>query len=158
MRQTFFQRLLQNNAKFFAKEFRKLADQLDAAAPGQPVTAFPLIFYSTQGGLDVSDIQVQDDSAPLTATATFLDARGNPATPGATPTWTSSDESVATIEVAEDGMSATVTVVGGLGAAQITCTDPESADDNTDDVISVGTVSVVPGNAVVGDIQFSPTA
>jgi hypothetical protein len=158
MQQTFFQRLLQNNARFFAKEFRKLADQLDAAAPGKPVVAFPLTFYTTKGGPEVSDIQVRDDSAPLTATATFLDARGNPTTPGATPTWTSSDETVATVEASEDGMSATVTVVGGLGASQITCTDPESEGDDTDDVVSVGTVSVVPGQAVVGDIQFAPSA
>jgi len=158
MQQTFFQRLIQYNARFLAKELRKLADQLDAAAPGKPVAAFPLTFYTTQGGPEVSDIQVPDDSGPLNAVASFLDARGNPTNPGATPTWTSSDETVATVEAAEDGMSAVVTIVGGLGASQITCTDPESADDDTDDVIAVGTVSVVPGKAVVGDVQLTPSA
>jgi hypothetical protein len=157
MRQTFFQRLIQNNAQFLARELRKWADQLDAAAPGKPVTAFPITFHPSQGGPEVSDIQVRDDSAPLTATATFLDARGNPTSPGATPTWSSSDEAVATVAASDDGLSATVTVVGGMGAAQITCTDPESADAG-DDVVSVGTVSVVAGQAVVGDIQFTPSA
>ena len=55
-------------------------------------------------------------------------------------------------------MSAVVTIVGGLGASQITCTDPESEGDDTDDVIAVGTVSVVPGKAVVGDVQLEPSA
>jgi len=158
MRQTFFQRLVSNNAQFLAKELRKWADQLDAAAPGKPVAAFPLTFYPTQGGPEVSDIQVPDDSGPLTATATFLDARGNPTNPGATPTWTSSDESVATVVASEDGMSAVVTIVGGLGASQITCTDPESEGDDTDDVVCVGTVSVVAGKAVVGNVEFAPSA
>ena len=158
MRQTFLQRLIHNNAQFLAKEFRKLADQLDAAAPGKAVVAFPLMFQTPQGDINVSDIQVQDDSAPLSATASFLDARGNPTTPGGTPTWTSSDESVATVAANEDGMTGTVTIVGGLGAAQITCTDPESTDDSSDDVIAVGTVSVVPGRATVGNIEFAPTA
>lgn len=157
MRQTFFQRLVNNNAQFLAKELRKWADQLDAAAPGKPVVAFPLTFYPPQGGPEVSDIQVPDDSGPLTATATFMDARGNPTNPGAMPMWTSSDEAVATVVASEDGLSAVVTIVGGLGASQITCTDPESADDETDDVICVGTVSVVAGQAVVGDIQFAPS-
>jgi hypothetical protein len=158
MKQTFFQRLVQNNAQFLAREFRKWADQLEAAAPGKPVAAFPLAFYSSQGGPEVSDIQVQDDSGPLNATATFLDARGNPTSPGATPVWTSSDDNVATVEASDDGMSATVTIVGGVGATQITCTDPESEADDTDDIVSVGTVSVVPGRAVVGNIEFTPEA
>jgi hypothetical protein len=156
MRQTFFQRLISNNAQFLAKELRKWADQLDAAAPGPPVAAFPLVFYSSHtGGYEVSDIQVNSDSGPLTATASFLDARGNPTQPGATPEWSSSDENVATVEASGDGLTATVTVTGTVGASQITCLDTESADVSEDDVLCVGTVSVVPGQAVVGDIQFS---
>lgn len=156
MRQTFFQRLMHNNAQFLIKEMRKLADQLEAAAPGKPVTAFPLVFYSSpNGGPEVSDIQVRDDAGPLTATVTFLDAKGNVTSAGGTPTWSSSDEGVATVDASEDGMTATVTVVGALGASQITCVDPESEGDTADDVISVGTVSVIPGQAVVGDIEFT---
>lgn len=158
MRQTFSQRLIQNNAQFLARELRKWADQLDAAAPGKPVAAFPLTFYPSQGGPEVSDIQVTGDSGPLTATATFLDSRGNTTSPGATPTWTSSDDSVATVTASEDGLTATVEIVGGVGASQITCTDVESTEDTADDVISVGTVSVVPGQAVVGNIEFNENA
>jgi hypothetical protein len=156
MLQTFFQRLIHNNARFLVREMRKLADQLEAAAPGKPVAAFPLVFYSSpDGGPEVSDIQVRDDSGPLTATVTFLDAKGNATSPGGTPEWSSSDENVATVESSEDGMTATVTIAGSLGASQITCVDPESQESSEDDVISVGTVSVIPGQAVVGDIEFS---
>lgn len=149
----FWSRLVFNNARFLAIELRKIAAQLESAAPGPPAVA--LILFHHQGVIAVSDIQVPDDSGPLTATAQYLDAKGNPTSPGAVPTWTSSDEEVATVEASDDGLTATVTIVGALGASQITATDVESEGDE-DDVISVGTVSVVPGKAVVGNIEFSP--
>jgi hypothetical protein len=148
----FWSRLILNNARFLAVELRKIAEQLEAAAPGPPAVA--LILFHHQGVIAVSDIQVPDDSGPLTATATYLDAKGNPTSPGAVPAWTSSDESVATVSSSDDGLTATVTLTGKTGATQVTATDTES-EGAEDDVISVGTVSVVSGKAVVGSIEFS---
>lgn len=148
----FWSRLLLNNARFLAREARRLADILEAAAPGPPAVAF--ILFHHQGEIAMSDIQVPDDSTPLTAVANFLDAKGNATSPGATPAWTSSDETVATVEASEDGLQAKVTIVGEVGASQITCTDAEG-EGSEDDVVSVGTVSVVAGKAVVGSIDFS---
>lgn len=48
-----------------------------------------------------------------------IDAAGNPAAIDGTPEWGSSDEAILTVAPADDGMSAMVTTVGPLGAAQI---------------------------------------
>lgn len=153
----FWSRLLITNARLVARELRRLADQIEVAAPGPPVAAI-IMFTKPDGGLTVSDIQVPDDSGPLTATAHYLDAKGNATTPASTPTWTSSDTSVATVSASDDGLTATVTLTGALGATQITASDAEDPTDPGDDVVSVGTVSVVPGAAVVGDISFTTQA
>ena len=65
----------------------------------------------------MGEITVSDDSGPVNATVAYEDAQGNPANPADTPTWSSSDESVATVEASSDGLSATVTVGSGGGGA-----------------------------------------
>jgi hypothetical protein len=50
----------------------------------------------------------------------FLDAGGNAVTElGGVPQWNVSDANIATLEVAEDGMSATLTPTGVLGTVQV---------------------------------------
>lgn len=107
----------------------------------------------------MGEITVKDESGPLSATVTFLDAKGAPTSPDLAPTWSSSDENVATVEASDDGLTATVTV-GSPGAAVIeartTETDEESGD--TADIVAQGTVTVQPGDAVIASIEFSPSA
>ena len=95
-------------------------------------------------------ISVQDDASPLHASVTFLDAEGNPATPDDVPSWTSDNEDAATVEAAEDGLSATVTI-GAPGAAIISV-DTTNTDGST--VHSQGTITVLSGDVVSGDVQF----
>ena len=64
---------------------------------------------------------IQDVSANFGA----VDAKGNPVplpTFSAPPAWSSSDTTVLTVAAAADGMSAVVTAVGKIGAANITVT------------------------------------
>lgn len=154
-RSSVLSRLIRQNAQWLAIEFRRIATQLEEAVPGPPVFAFPIVFVTQGGKRYMSDIQVPADSGPLTGTLAFQDSKGNSTTAAGVPVWTSSDESVATVEASEDGLTATVTVTGNAGASQITATDDEATSDTEDDVIAVGTVSVVPGKAVVGNIEFS---
>lgn len=106
----------------------------------------------------MSDVTLTDDAGPQDIAIQFLDAKGNQATPGATPEWSSSDESVGTLDVADDGMSAVFTPSGEVGATQLVALDPESEVDDTDDVNVVGTISVVSGKAVSGEMTITPQA
>ena len=95
-------------------------------------------------------ISVQDDASPLHATVVFLDAEGNEATPDDVPSWTSDNEDAATVEASEDGLSGTVTI-GSPGAAIISV-DTTNEDGST--VHSQGTITVLSGDVVSGDVQF----
>lgn len=119
--------------------------------PGSPVAA--IIIYLHQKGVFVSEIAVSDDASPLTARVRLLDAKGNETTPDDTPQWSSSDEEVATVQASEDGLSATVTIVGKVGATLIAV---ESLEGDTGDWIRAqGTVTVnASTTAVSGEVTF----
>jgi hypothetical protein len=63
--------------------------------------------------LQLTDIQKCDLSIQI------VDAKGNAAPVDGAPVWSSSDESVATVAAAADGMSAVVTAAGALGTCQV---------------------------------------
>jgi hypothetical protein len=150
----FWQRLIRTNAQLLAKELRRAADILDRAAPGQPVAALPVLFHN-EGEIAVGEITVTVDSEPLGASARFLDSKGNETTPDEVPEWTSSDENVATVEPAGDGLSAVVTV-NSPGATVIEVSTVET-NTNTE-IVAQGTVTVQPGDTVIGDVSFSENA
>jgi len=59
------------------------------------------------------------DEQQVAVTAGFTTAAGNPARVDGVPVWRSSDETIATVTPAADGLSAVVGTAGGLGTAQI---------------------------------------
>lgn len=103
----------------------------------------------------MGEITVTVDAAPLGASARFLDSKGNETTPDETPQWTSSDEGVATVEASDDGMSAVVRV-SSPGATVIEVSTVET-NTNTE-IVSQGTVTVQPGDTVIGEVTFSENA
>lgn len=143
-------RLAEHNARLLAELLRSLADQLDAAVPGPPVVAFPILFSDGEE-FAVGSITVGDDAQPLTASVTFKDAKGYDTQPSGVPQWSSSDDSVASVEASADGLSATVTV-GAPGAAVI---EVSETDESGEEITAQGTVTVQPGDAEIGDVSFS---
>lgn len=120
--------------------------------PG-PARAGVMTFRSNEGGwIGMGEITVPSDSAPLTASVTFLDSEGNQTEPEDTPQWSSTDESVATVTAQADGMTAEV-AIGSPGAAviEVKATDP----DDGSEAVAQGTVTVQPGEAVIGEVTFS---
>ena len=97
---------------------------------------------------------LDNQHCPLTIQA--VDAAGNPATlPAGAVTWTSSNPAVATVTPAADGMSADISAVGPLGAAQIALSvavDATTTLTGTLDVAvtagAAATIQIVPGTPV----------
>lgn len=102
----------------------------------------------------MGEITVKDSDAPFGATVTFMDAKGAQTTPDDVPQWVSDNEDAATVEAADDGMSATVTP--GLPGAAVISVD--STDTDGTQLTSQGTVTVQPGEAVIGDVEFQPAS
>jgi hypothetical protein len=149
----FWQRLIRANAVIIARELRRAAALLDEAAPGPPVLAIPILFRTDDKEITMGDITLLDSDAPATGTAKFLDAKGFETTADDVPTWSSSDESVASVSASEDGLTGTVTP-GAPGAAIITVSTVEA---NTGQAVTAqGTVTVQAGDAVIGSVDFTP--
>jgi uncharacterized protein YjdB len=103
----------------------------------------------------MGEVSVETGAATKVATVEFRDAFGNVTTPDEIPTWTSSDETVATVIASEDGTTAEVTFVAP-GSSIIECTTTETAEDGTEtEVRATGLVNVQTGDAVVGEVTFS---
>lgn len=138
------------NAPFIVKALRKIAEDLEHLVAGSPTMATPPIF-TTEGETTMGMIAVQDDAAPLSATVVFLDAEGNETTADDVPQWSSDNDSVASVESSEDGMTGTVTI-GSPGAAVISV---DTTNEDGTSVHSQGTITVLPGDAVSGDVEFA---
>jgi len=145
-------------ASFTPAEVRALAAWarfLRSLSPDPPRAGF-LFFLDSKGRLTVAETIVSSDQGTVSARVRFLDAHGNETTPDDTPAWTSSDEAVATVEPATDGLTATVTVTGQAGASVI---GVETVEENTGDTIRAeGTLTVQASDTTVsGEVTFDTT-
>lgn len=125
---------------------------VQSLSPGPPYAGF-LLFHDTKGRLTVAETIVGADQGTVTARVRFLDAHGNETAPDDTPAWSSSDESVATVEPGADGLTATVTVTGKAGASVV---GVETVEANTGDTIRAeGTLTVQASDTTVsGEVNF----
>jgi hypothetical protein len=146
----FLAKWAQLNGPFLVKALRSLAEQLEQLFPGSPTMATPVIF-TTEGESAMGMISVADDSGPLEATVTFLDAEGHVADVDDVPEWTSDNETAATVSASEDGMTGTIEI-GAPGAAIISVT---TVNEDGTEVTSQGTITVIAGKAVTGDVEFA---
>ena len=101
----------------------------------------------------MGEITVKDTETQLTARVTALDSEGHETTFDDTPTWSSSDESVASVHAVEDGYTATFDI-GGPGSAVITVTGIENSSGEPVEIVSTGLINVMAGDAVVGSVEF----
>jgi hypothetical protein len=144
----FKRRFIRLNAALLLELLEFLEDRLRELIPGSPTIG---VILFVKEGVHMGAIEVKADSAPLLASVKFYDAEGNETPADDVPAWTSSDEAVATVTASEDGLSAEV-AVGGPGASQI---EVRSTEANTGaEVVAAGTVTVLPGDAVVGSVEF----
>jgi hypothetical protein len=102
--------------------------------------------------------QVPDTGGPFTATIqSFVDAKDNPTTESDVPTWTSSDDTVATVAAdPANPQSATVTLTGKTGQVQIAANFPDASGGGSGPAYAVtGTLDVMPGDAVSASMVFA---
>jgi hypothetical protein len=134
---------------------RELAYLVESAIQNEPAAGVIWFITTEQGDSPVGQITVPDDHAPLTATVSWVDSEGSPATPATTPTWTSSDESAATVDsVSEDGNTATISI-GSPGATVI---QVDTTQEDGDVISATGTITVEPGEVVLGEVNFEESA
>jgi uncharacterized protein YjdB len=108
----------------------------------------------------MGEITVNAGDPPVSATVAYKDAAGNPTEPFDVPEWESSDDSIATVEQTDDGMTATVTPVGsgdGAGGAAAVIS-VVAHDDDGEEVRAEGTITVRPGDIAIGEITFTAGA
>lgn len=145
--------LLRVIAPHLAARLREIAAFLDHAFEN-PKHA--LVMFGSEGGIIVGEITVQDDAGTLTASVAYLDAKGVATRPADVPVWSSDTPEVASVEAAEDGMSATVTVgVPASPAGSAAVISVVAHDDDGEEIVSAGTVTVQPGDAVIGEVTFA---
>lgn len=77
-----------------------------------------------------------------------LTAAGNPAPVDGVPTWSVSDESVLSLTVAPDGMSATIGTPGGLGTSQVSVVADADLGEGVVNITAVLDVEVKASQAV----------
>lgn len=79
----------------------------------------------------------------------FTDAGGNAVTElGGVPQWNVSDANIATLEVAEDGLSATLTPTGVLGTVQVSLVVDADPDADVEEINATAEVTFKAGKAV----------
>lgn len=91
------------------------------------------------------------DNEKVTLTLAFEDEAGNPASApeNVAPQWSVSDDTVATVSLSDDGLSATVEATGKLGTAQVSVNDANISGTLDIQVVSGDATQVViqPGSA-----------
>ncbi len=124
-----------------------------AILPPEPATA-TLTF---QGDPPMSDITVPITQDTLTATVTYEDVDADIVNPVSPPVWSSSDESIATVDASADptGMTAAVTLLHAAGSATI-----DAATTNSDGTVVTGSGTITVEAAPVlepatGDVTFA---
>jgi Big-like domain-containing protein len=83
----------------------------------------------------------------------YIDAGGNPAEVDGEVSWSSSDDTIATVTVdSADSAKALVRAVGAIGQVQISATADADLGEGTREIITPMDVEVVAGEAVAGTI------
>lgn len=95
------------------------------------------------------------DDKTVAASVAFVGAKGNPAVVDGAPVWGTDRPDLLSVTAAEDGLSATIAPVGPLGTAQVTVTaDADLDEGETRELVVLGSVEVIAGEAVAGVINF----
>lgn len=130
----------------------RLEQILEQIIPGP---AQSIIFTIEQGGRIITgenhvDFSITDNQTQQVQVTPGNDSKGNPGTFTGTPTWASSDPTIATVTPAADGLTAAVAAVGPLGTVTVTVT--ATAGSGT---VS-GTATVTVTGAPAASLEITP--
>jgi len=98
------------------------------------------------------------DDKSVTATLSYVDAKGNPALVEGAPVWSTDRPDLVTVTAAADGMSAVIAPVGPLGSAQISVDADADLGAGVTTLTTLGSVEVIAGTAVAGVMNFGEPA
>lgn len=128
--------------------FYKLIDSLN------PGGAARVIFYATIDGekRKVIKMFLKDDQS-LPVSVEFVDAKGNAAKVDGAPVWAVSDEALATLDVAADGLSAVVKPVGPLGSFKLQVKADADLGEGVKEILGELDIEVIGGEAVAVNIK-----
>ncbi len=102
-------------------------------------------------------MQLPDDKV-VSASVSYKDVKGHAAAVQGAPVWASDNPAVADVVASDDGFSATITPGADLGTAQISVTADADLGDGVVNVVALGTIEVIAGTAVAGDVSFGEPA
>ncbi len=94
------------------------------------------------------------DKKLVGCTVSYVDAAGNAAIVDGAPVWATDRPDLLVVTAAVDGMSCDISPVGPLGSAQVTVTADADMGDGMRELITLGTIDCVAGEAVGGTINF----
>jgi hypothetical protein len=96
-----------------------------------------------------------DTTKAVVAEVKYIDSKGNPAKVDGVPTWTSSDETVFTVAADSVNPFKAVITPGGLGTAQLKAVADADMGDGVKELITLGDIEIVAGEAVAGTLTIS---
>ena len=95
-----------------------------------------------------------DRTEPFIVGVEYVDSKGNKAQVDGVPTWSSSDESIFSVQpLADDPFKAEITFKS-VGMAQLKAVADADLGEGMDEVITLGDIDVVAGKAVAGKFTF----
>lgn len=132
---------------FPSRRKRVVTKKFQCFPPGTPKLFFtakdPTTGFVARGisGMVLTDVQ------KVTLSVQPLDGAGNPAPVDGAPVWASSDETLVTLAVAADGLSAVATAVGPLGHVQVSCSADAQIGDGVTTITGTLEIDVVASQA-----------
>jgi hypothetical protein len=121
---------------------------LDSVTP--PPNAARVVFTARINGQSFPGVEsmIIKATQEFDASVAFQDSLGNPAPVEGVPAWTNSNESVLSMVVAADGLSAVVSAVGVPGSGQISVQADADLGEGVTTITGTLDIEVTPGDAI----------
>lgn len=94
------------------------------------------------------------DKKLVGCTVSYVDAAGNAAVVDGVPVWATDRPDLLTLVATADGMGCDITPVGPLGTAQVTVTADADMGEGLRELVTLGSIDCVAGEAIGGTINF----
>lgn len=98
------------------------------------------------------------DTASVSSSASFVDRMGHAAKVDGIPIWEMTGDPIGALLAADDGMSATITLNGTLGLAQVAVRADADMSGEVRELIGTGDLEIVSAEAVAVSLTFTAGA